>query len=484
LRIAEYNTFQPKYTIRNPQSAIRNSLLSGLAMLVRTRLSVMMFLQYFVWGAWWVTLGTYLSNAHDLDGLRLFKDSFVGDAYGTASIAAMIAPFFVGMIADRFFSTERLLFVLHLLGAGILYYLARYVTPDLLYAGLIVYFLTYMPTLALTNSLSFHHLDDPAQQFPFIRVLGTIGWIAAGTIVGSLLVAGAKWGFYFDHPLGLPFTLQFGDKLGADAKVEPTTIPMVIGAVAQLVLGVYCLFLPHTPPSRPAGGQTAGDILGLDALGLMKQWPFFVFVVGSFLICIPLQFYYTWTNAFLNELKVPNSAFIQTFGQWSEIGFMLLMPLLFARLGVKWMLLIGMLAWTVRYLLFAYGNAGAGIGLLFGGIILHGICYDFFFVTGQIYVDNKAPGHVRAAAQGFIAFVTLGLGLFVGSIISGRVVGHFADGAAETIGHDWRSIWLIPAAMAGAVMILFALLFHERGDGRMAPVTMEEATRTPEEAPR
>jgi nucleoside transporter len=242
--------------------------------------------------------------------------------------------------------------------------------------------------------------------------------------------------------------------------------------------------LPHTPPSKREGGQTFGDVLGLDALALMKQWSFLVFVVGSFLICIPLQFYYTFTNPFLNELKVPNAAAIQTYGQMSEIVFMLLMPLFFARLGVKWMLLVAMAAWAIRYVLFSYGDPGSGIWMLYVGLILHGICYDFFFVTGQIYVDNKAPGHVRAAAQGFIAFVTLGLGLFVGSIVSGRVVGHYAtpDGP---IPHDWHSIWLVPAAMAGAVMVLFAILFHDSGDGRpQHEVDLERSTRTPEEAPR
>jgi nucleoside transporter len=297
------------------------------------------------------------------------------------------------------------------------------------------------------------------------------------------LISGKEWGVYLDRPLGLPFALRFGENLSPEAKIESTTIPMLIAAGAQLVLGVFCLALPHTPPSRRAGGQTVSDVLGLDALGLMKQWPFFVFVVGSFLICIPLQFYYTWTNRFLNELSVPNAALIQTLGQWSEIGFMLLMPLLFVRLGVKWMLLIGMFAWALRYVLFAYGNGSDAIWMLGAGLALHGICYDFFFVTGQIYVDNKAPVRVRAAAQGFIAFVTLGLGLFVGSLVSGRVVGHYAT-PSDAIAHDWRSIWLIPAAMAGAVMILFALLFHERGDGRTKDVSMEEATRTPEEAPR
>lgn len=450
----------------------------------RVRLSVMMFLQYFIWGAWFVTLGTYLSTAKDADGNRIFSDSFVGDAYGTAAIAALIAPFFVGMIADRFFSTERLLFVLHIAGGVLLYLLSGVRTPTLFYAGLIAYFLAYMPTLALTNSISFHHLDDPAREFPGIRVSGTIGWIIAGLIVGSLFIAGQQFGLKFERPFGLPFAAQLGDQLGPEAKIEPTVIPMWIAAGAELLLGVFCLVLPHTPPSRREGGQTFGDVLGLDALALMKQWSFFVFVVGSFLICIPLQFYYTFTNPFLNELKVPNAAAIQTYGQMSEIVFMLLMPLFFARLGVKWMMLVGMAAWTIRYVLFAYGDAGSGLWMLYIGLILHGVCYDFFFVTGQIYVDNKAPVHVRAAAQGFIAFVTLGLGLFVGSIVSGRVVGHYAT-PADAIAHNWHSIWLVPAAMAGVVMVLFALMFHEHGDGRpQHSVDMERATRTPEEAPR
>jgi nucleoside transporter len=457
-------------------------------MLVRTRLSVMMFLQYFVWGAWFVTLSTYLSTAKNADGARIFSDQFIGAAFGTAAIAAMIAPFFVGMIADRFFSTERLLVVLHVGGSAILYWLSGVLEPTILYWGMIAYFLTYMPTLALTNSISFHHLDDPARQFPAIRVAGTIGWIVAGFLVGSLFIAGTSLfhpgqvGFRLEHPFGLPKVLEFGEQLASNFKIESTAIPMQIAAVAQCALGAFCLVLPHTPPSQRER-KTVSDVLGLDALALLKQWPFFVFVVGSFLICIPLQFYYTFTNQFLNELNVKNAAAIQSYGQVSEIVFMLLMPLFFARLGVKWMMLLGMAAWAIRYVLFSYGNTDSNMWMLYVGLILHGICYDFFFVTGQIYVDNKAPGHVRAAAQGFIAFVTLGLGLFVGSIVSGRVVQNYAtpNGVPP---HDWHSIWLVPAAMAGAVMVVFALLFHDHGDGRPAhEVDLERSTRKPEEAP-
>lgn len=380
--------------------------------------------------------------------------------------------------------------VLHIAGAIILFWLSDVATPKLFYAGLIAYFLTYMPTLALTNSISFHHLEDPARQFPGIRVAGTIGWIVAGLIVGSLFMTGSSLfhpqqaGFRLEEPFGIPhFTLKSGEQLASNFKIESTAIPMQIAAVAQAILGLFCLALPHTPPSRRES-QSFGDVLGLDALALMKQWPFFVFVVGSFLICIPLQFYYTFTNPFLNELGVANAAAKMSYGQMSEIIFMLLMPLFFARLGVKWMLLVGMAAWAIRYTLFAYGDPTSGMWMLYIGILLHGICYDFFFVTGQIYVDNKAPGHVRAAAQGFIAFVTLGLGLFAGSIFSGRIVDRYATPSAA-IKHNWHDIWLAPAAMAAVVMILFAILFHERGDGRPAhEVDLERSTRTPEEAPR
>ncbi|MCC7476159.1 MAG: nucleoside permease [Pirellulales bacterium] len=443
-------------------------------MAVRTRLSVMMFLQYFSWGTWYVTMVTYLSSAVESDGARVFSDSFVGLAYGAAAIAAMIAPFFVGLIADRYFSTEKLLCVLHLAGAAILFGLSRAENPSLFYPMLLAYFLAYMPTMALTNSISFHHLEDPARQFPGVRVLGTIGWIVAGLLVGSLLVSGSKIGLRFEHPFGLQFTLQMGEQLDKAASIEPTTYPMLLGAATEFLLGLFCLALPHTPPTQREGEQSISDILGLDALALLKDWSFLMFVLGSFLVCIPLQFYYAFTNGFLNESSVANAAAKQTYGQMSEIFFMLLMPLFFSRLGVKWMLLVGMCAWAVRYVLFAYGNADERMWMLYLGILLHGICYDFFFVTGQIYVDNKAPARIRASAQGFLTFVTLGLGLFVGSIVSGRVVDHFGTPSAA-IKHDWQQIWLVPAAMAGVVMVLFALLFHDHGDGTQETARRHES---------
>jgi nucleoside transporter len=387
----------------------------------RLKLSVMMFLQYFVWGAWYVAMGAYLNETLRFNGQQ------VGLAYGSTALAAMISPFFVGMIADRFFATERILAALHLIGALLLFWVARLDAFSVFYPVLIAYTLCYMPTLALTNSLSFHQMSDPGKQFPGVRVLGTIGWIVAGYAIDL-----------------------FG--YGRSAGMFQTA------AVASAALGLFSLMLPHTPPARLGHAVTARDVLGLDALKLMKDRSFAIFVLGSFLICIPLQFYYAFANAFLSEIGVASPTSKMAFGQWSEIFFMLVMPWFFVRLGVKWMLIVGMLAWSTRYLLFAYGDASSMMWMLYGGILLHGICYDFFFVTGQIYTDKQAPVRIRAAAQGFIAFVTLGVGMFIGSYLSGWVVDQFVAGAA----HDWRSIWLVPAACAAVVMVLFAALFRYR----------------------
>lgn len=389
---------------------------------VRAKLSTMMFLEYFVWGAWFVTMGTYLGTALRFDGTQ------VGLAYGCTAIAAMISPFFVGMVADRFFATERILALLHLAGGVILWIASTRHTFGAFYGVLIAYALCYMPTLALTNSISFDHMDDPAREFPLVRVLGTIGWIVAGLIVGWL-------------------------------RLESTAVPLQIAAAASIVLGVFSFALPHTPPHAAGKRVTVRDVLGLDALSLMRDRAFAVFILGSFLLCIPLQFYYTFTNPFLNEIGMVNAAGKMTLGQFFEIGFMLLLPLALARQGVKRILLLGMLAWALRYVLFAYGNVGPLVWMLYLGIILHGVCYDFFFVTGQIYVDQRAAVSIRAAAQGLLAFITQGAGLFIGSLLSGPVVdAHRLAGGA----HDWRAIWLVPAAGAAVIFVLFALLFRPR----------------------
>ena len=388
---------------------------------IRLKLSVMMFLQYFIWGAWYVAMGAYLNETLQFNGQQ------VGLAYGSTALAAMISPFFVGMVADRFFATERILAALHVVGALLLLWVATLDSFATFYPVLIGYTLFYMPTLALTNSLSFHQMSDPGKEFPGVRVLGTIGWIVAGYAIDLL---------------------GFGRSAGM----------FQAAAAASLALGLFSLALPHTPPAKLGHAITARDVLGLDALKLMRERSFAIFVIGSFLICIPLQFYYAFANAFLSEIGVANPTSKMTLGQWSEIFFMLVMPWFFVRLGVKWMLIVGMLAWTARYLLFAYGDPGSLMWMLYGGILLHGICYDFFFVTGQIYTDKRAPVQIRAAAQGFIAFVTLGVGMFIGSYLSGWVVDQFVTGAT----HDWRSIWLVPAAFAAVVMVVFAVLFRYR----------------------
>lgn len=387
------------------------------------RLSLMMLLEYFVWGSWYVTMGTYISQSLHFDALQ------TAAAYGTGAIAAMISPFFVGLIADRYFPAQRVLGFMHLLGAALMWLISTVQDFAVFYPLLLAYSLCYMPTIALSNSVAFQQLQHPGRQFPLIRVWGTAGWIVAGLLIGYL---------------------------GAEAKA----IPMQMAAFSSALLGLYAFSLPDTPPKDKGKAVSWRSVIGMEALSLLKARPFLVLFLASVLICIPLMFYYSFTNQFLFESGFPNPAGRMTLGQMSELGFMLLMPLLFDRLGVRRMMLIGMLAWALRYLLFSFGNAGSGAWMLFAGILLHGICYDFFFVTGQIYAENQAPERLRSAVQGMMTFATYGVGMFLGSLVAGPVVERFVQPGSPP--HDWYSIWLFPAAISLVVAVWFAVMFREK----------------------
>lgn len=393
---------------------------------LRIQLSSMMFLEYFVWGAWYVTMGTYLSQTMQFSGVE------VGLAYGAVSIAAMVSPVFVGMVADRFFPTERILSFLHLFGAVVFVLIANADEFSWFYILFQLYAICFMPTVALTNSISFRNLNNPDTQFPGIRVLGTIGFIVAVNVVSFSGWEASKNMFY-------------------------------VGAVCSVILGIYSLALPHTPPKDKGEKVTISDVLGLKSLSLLKERSFLVFFISSILICIPLSFYYAWANPFLNELGMENAGSKMTLGQASETIFLIVMPFFFRRLGVKMMLVVAMISWALRYVLFAYGDLGATVWMLYLGIILHGICYDFFFVTGQIYVDNKAGEKIKAAAQGLITFATYGVGMFIGSYISGEIVEMYTSSqAGEALQRSWESIWMVPAALSAAVLVLFVIFFNEK----------------------
>ncbi len=408
---------------------------------IRLRLCLMMFLEYFMWGAWYVTLNTWLSQTLH------FTDTQLGIAAGVTTIGAMVSPFFVGLIADRLFATQGLLAAMHGLGAVLLFLATLQTNFVPFYLVILLYSLCYMPTMALTNSLAFRQMKDPQTEFGLIRVLGTFGWIVAGLLVGGL-------------------------------HIESTRMPMEIAAGASLLMAIYCLTLPHTPPLGKTAKVTLASIFPLEAVKLLANRSMAVFAIASFLICIPLQFYYAFTNLFLNELHVDNAAGKMAGGQISELLCMLLIPWFFRRLGVKYMLIAGMGAWALRYVLFAYGNPGPGVWMLWAGILLHGVCYDFFFVTGQIYIDRKARPELRAAAQGLMTFITYGAGMFVGSWLSGAVVGHYSIAGVEAAGHDWRAIWLVPAAASGVILVLFFLTFSDHASSRVG----SEAALLPQES--
>ncbi|HEX6985273.1 MAG TPA: MFS transporter [Planctomycetaceae bacterium] len=426
--------------------------------LIGTRLSIMMFLEFFVWGAWYVTAAKYLSTIG-------FSGDDLGTTYAVGPIAAILSPFFVGMVADRFFATERVLGVMHLLGAAVLFgatvLMRQKASPDLINLALFGHMLCYMPTLALTNTLALSNLSK-SEQLPWVRVFGTIGWIVAGFTIGGFAVAN---------------TWRWGDRIEQ----------FYLAAGAAALLGVYSFTLPHTPPPSAGKRVTAREVFGLDALVLLRNRSYLVFLISSFLICIPLSFYYQLAERAVTAADLANPPITMTFGQISEIFFMLLLPFFFVRLGVKWTLIVGMAAWVIRYVLFAVGTPNDVAWMMLVGVILHGICYDFFFVTGQIYTDKAAPPTIRGQAQGLLVLATLGLGMAIGAKIAGYVESRNTPAETRTLldqagaagvteaekdrltrdaysAMDWRTIWLIPAGASAVVLLAFAAVFRDRRD--------------------
>jgi nucleoside transporter len=383
-------------------------------------LSSMMFLEYFVWGAWYVTLGTYMGEHLHASGLE------IGATYGALAVATMISPFFVGLIADRFFAAQKIMGVLHLIGALLLFLATCIESSSVFYWIILAYSLLYMPTIALSNSVAFSQMTDPGKQFPWIRVFGTLGWIAAGVIIGQ-------------------------------SGIEKTASTFYLAAGVSALLGLLSFVLPDTPPK--SNQADAGKALGAEAFVLLKEKSYLIFFIAAILVCIPLSFYYGFANPFLNEIGFSNAAGKMTLGQVSEAVFILAIPFLFNRIGVKKMLLMGMTAWILRYVCFAYGDTGANTWMLYAGIILHGICYDFFFVTGYMYTEKKAGESIKNAAQGLFTFATYGLGMFIGTGFSGYTVDRFKL-TADT--HNWTSIWQVPAYIALGVLIYFILFFKEK----------------------
>ncbi|MFO7822960.1 MAG: MFS transporter [Cyclobacterium sp.] len=396
----------------------------------RFKLSLMMFLEFFVWGSWYVTLGTFLGNNLEANGAQLAA------AFSTQSFGAIIAPFVIGLIADRYFNAEKILGILHLLGAVLMYLMFISDSFAAFYPYVFLYMLIYMPTLALVNSVSFSQMKDPSKEFSSIRVWGTIGWIASGLMISFF--------FVWDSSAAI-----------GEGMLRNT---FLMSSVSSLVLGLFAFSLPATPPAaRSNEKQSISELLGLDALKLLKDKDFAIFFISSVLICIPLAFYYQNANPFLSEVGLSNPTGKMTIGQVSEVLFLLLMPFFFRKFGLKVTLVVGMLAWVVRYVFFAFGDAGEGTYLLIIGIALHGICYDFFFVSGQIYTDSKAGPKYKSAAQGLITLATYGVGMLIGFWIAGFVSDlYFADGV-----HDWKKIWLIPSGIAFIVTILFVIFFKD-----------------------
>ena len=400
---------------------------------IQIRLSVLMFLQFFIWGAWYTTIAIYMTN----NGLA----DLTHWPYTVNPIAAIIAPFFLGLVADRYFATEKVLGVLHILGGLVMFIVPTTVgNPTMFILMMLLYNLCYMPTLGLANTIAFHNVEDQEKQFPLIRVFGTFGWIVVGLFVSYVLVS----------------------FVSGDVQPEGTALPLYTTAIGSVLLGLYSFTLPHTPPQGAGQRVSARTILGLDALKQLGSRSFYIFLISSLLLCIPLAAYYNFTQTFLVGADIEKIAATQTWGQVSEVVFMLLMPFFFRRLGVKWMLAIGMGAWAVRYGLFAMAAPDGIFWMIMIGILLHGICYDFFFVTGQIYVDKKSTPAIRGQAQGLLVFVTYGVGMLVGAQVAGTVFNSFLGDAAALTLQQWKEFWFIPAGFAIVVLLFFVAMFNDK----------------------
>jgi nucleoside transporter len=396
----------------------------------RIQLMIMMFLMFFTWGAWYGQMNPYL-KAMGASGVQ------IGSAYATFSIASILAPFFIGMIADRFFSAQKVMGVLNLIGAGILYLLIQNQDPDTFFWYILAYTLTFAPNLALSSSIAMNQMQDPGKEFPMIRVIGTIAWIVVTNIVGLY---------------GL------GDKVAI----------FQIAMFTSILWGIYAFTLPDTPP-KATGKASVAQILGTDAFVLFKDRSFSIFFICSVLVCIPLAFYYNLTNTSLRESHMTNVENKMSLGQASEVLFMLLIPFALQKFGIKKMLIVGLIAWIVRFLCFGNGDGISSEWVLYLAIILHGVCYDFFFVTGQIYTDNKAGDKIKNSAQGLITLATYGIGMGIGSYVSGFIDDKYSikqysvkEAKDIVIGHDWNSIWMVPAIIAGVVLVLFIVFFKDK----------------------
>lgn len=396
-----------------------------------SQLAFMMFVEYFIWGAWYVTLSTYMGRTlHS-------NDKTVGLAYMALSLATVVSPLFVGLVADRYFSAQRIMGILHL-GGALLLILSSFIHASTALPWIIfLYSLLYMPTIALSNSVAFYQMSDPGKQFPWIRVFGTLGWIVAGQFIGR-------------------------------AGLESSADIFLIAAGASILLGLYSFVLPNTPPKGKKAAATASGALGLEGLVLLKNKAYLIFFIAAILVCIPLSFYYGFANMFLNELGMKDAAGNMTLGQVSEALFILAIPFLFYRIGVKNMLLMGMVAWILRYLCFGYGNLGSHTWMLYAGILLHGVCYDFFFVTGYMYTEKKAGEKIKNAAQGLFTLATYGVGMVIGTLFSGVVANTYVISREPVVRHNWNGIWWVPAYIAAAVLIYFLVFFREKR--QMSPV--------------